>query len=141
VPFNWATQLIRFEERCETASPQEEDLLVEELFALLERGPPDLCRPLIGTLDLERIRSLIGANCAEGAALAIVQNSGYMISGAPGGMTIVTIMAPYGNSEHSASAPSLARAICTAISGALCATLIATERRVGTAARGHLRNI
>jgi hypothetical protein len=118
LPAVWSRDLERFAERCDSTSEDDDGELLEALLELLERGPPEMCSPIIGTATRAGIITLADV-CVEGAALVLAANCGYMISGAPRSLTIATIVPPFGGSEYSASGSTLARAVCGAIAGAL----------------------
>ena len=141
MPAIWSSDLARFVEHCDTVAGEHDRELLEELFDLLERGPTEICDPIIGATTRSQIGKLADAGCVNGAALLLAGNCGYMLSGAPDSLAIATIVAPYSSSEYSASGATLACAICGAIAGALLETSSRIADRVDSAPRAGRRYI
>lgn len=139
MPTTWSSDLARFAERCDTGTNGDDGELLKALLKLLERGPAEVCGPIIGAATRARIEALADVGCAEGAALLLAGNCGYMISGAPGSLTIATIVPPHGGSEYSASGPTLACAVCGAIAGVLVNAASQRASRVDSAPPGLRR--
>jgi hypothetical protein len=117
---NWASELARFASDCETASSGEAGQMVLRLYDLLAQEP---LQPWVAGIARNELVRRCEAGCADDAALGLVANCGIMLSQAPQGLAIATVLRPGSDTESTASSRSIALAFCEALAVAVGETI------------------
>ena len=115
---DWTYRIEDVLRRCDGQSAKACDLILE-IHELLETGPADICSKIKPEISRRSLQSLLDGGALESAALRLVANCGFMLSGGPEGQFIATILMPSEDRDYSYNATSGALALCGAFAIAL----------------------
>lgn len=120
----WHGEMDRIANTCATAHAAEEQALVLRLIGLLEKAD-GAARRIVGMpMDVSRLVSWVQAGAALSAMAKLLgSDAGYMLSRAPDGGSIATVVISDEKGEFTCFGETEAIALCGAVCGALAALL------------------
>lgn len=119
-----APRLFEMQDVCSTATAAEEAVLVMRLTQFIALGHAQASRVAATTIPVDQIHAWVASGAALTAVAALLgRDVGYMLSRAPGGTAMATVVVEGRNSEHSCFGETEAIALCGAMSAALAADL------------------
>lgn len=115
---DWSDKVGEILFQCERESVSSADL-IRQMHALLVSGPAHICAGIRPDISRSSLQLLLEHGALESAALRLVRNCGYVLSGSGEGAFIATVALPTAERDFSHNAGSEAVAICGALAIAL----------------------
>jgi len=110
---DWAQRVDELVGQCDRNGGAPE--LLRGLHEILVTGPAHICSAIQPEITRSSLQALLDAGAFESAALRLLRNCGYMLSGGGEGMFIASVVVPLAGRDYSYSAPSEELALCGAL--------------------------
>lgn len=132
----WQDDLAELAFACAAATPGEAGHIVLAMHDLLTNAPGEWGRRMAGLPDRPRITALLAAGGVTSAALALLEGrAGYMLSQAPGGCPMATVVFEGLTAEASAEGDCPAAALLGALAACLAGPALQLGQDLGQAPR------